>query len=736
MEGKLMLNFKDVSVDDVLKEMDKLNFKSVKDAFNFNESLFKGPKRDYKKDRLRLFYCNCNFYFAFYEVINEIIYQYFHIDYRVRPEVMKHQSCYFLDNFISWVKINLSGHIAEYITEDERNAVNELLGTFNSDDESFKDLQNKLAGIASKVFFASYERYRTEYMRYVKNTSCNCQIDCRQGLIMLSGIKNYLYKFEGNYFFADPGSNTYIASDNRKLRWLVRAMPLVNITNNINIDEALIINDVYKAFNEDEVQCLNSCRYTDNFCCVRNNLLNYLRESFLRNKLTADNSSYLKKQYDISKHILMSMNGPINNRNLKFFWDHRDSKIGNKNLSWAKLAKTLYLLTNGDKQCLDELAKLITKIIIGTEVCKQFDLKVKKATVVICNNKTFALQFLQSIFLMGALPSGFSLKEFYDLTHNSVSYDQLKNIKYWGITDYNLSELSNPSNTGIFLEDKLYSRILNITKEGGKIIDETYLNNLIAGRVVNGNNEYLGKQSLTSEVNYVFIVNRKEEVEKINSDNYDEINLSESIPEDLLYFNKDTELSDWEKFFILNDLARYGVKLLLNAEHEEENKVPKITDPVEFFTEKCCDKKEITEGDKPDAANATAMRTFGKAYNLFYNIVGKEYQLDDNQFNKNIGEKYKFPYSIVGSERGNDIRERDLQNGYAEDEVLKHNSKANICLGLVIKPKQEILKIAEDYAENVNAHKQIFTETEFISFIGNLCIDESELSRSNSRKRY
>ena len=110
-----MLNFKDVSVDDVLKEMDKLNFKSVKDAFNFNESLFKGPKRDYKKDRLRLFYCNCNFYFAFYEVINEIIYQYFHIDYRVRPEVMKHQSCYFLDNFISWVKINLSGHISEYI---------------------------------------------------------------------------------------------------------------------------------------------------------------------------------------------------------------------------------------------------------------------------------------------------------------------------------------------------------------------------------------------------------------------------------------------------------------------------------------------------------------------------------------------------------------------------------------------------------------------------------------------
>lgn len=738
MEGKLMLKFKDVSVDDVLKEMDKLNFKSVKDTFNFNEDLLKRPRRDYKKDSLKFFYCNYNFQLALYEVINEVIYHHFDIDYRLRPEVMKHQSCNLLDIFISWVKINLSGHISEYINEEDKNNISALVTSIGGDTNCFNNLQNYLAGIASKVFYSCYEKYRAEYIRHIRqaeNFACNCQIDCRQGLIMSSGIKNYLYKFEDNYFLFNPNSNTYIASDNRKLRWLFKAMPMLNRPNNIIIDEPLIINNILKSFAEDKDN-LKCYRYTDNFCCVRNNLLKYLREAFLRDKLTADKSSSLMKQYDISNYILRSMNEPLDNRNLKFFWDHRDSKIGNKNLSWAKLAKTLYLLTNGDKQCLDELAKLIAKIIIGTEVCKQFDLKVKKATVIICNNKTFVLQFLQSVFLMGALPPAFSYREFYNLIHNSVSHDQLKNIKYWGMTDHTLSELSNPSNTGIFLQDKLYSRILNITTEGGKIIDETYLNNLIAGCVVNGNNEYLGKQTLTSEANYLFIVNRKEEVEKINSDNYDEINLSESIPEDILYFNKDTELSDWEKFFILNDLARYGVKLLLNAEHEEENKVPKITDPVEFFTEKCCDKKEITEGDKHDAANATAMRTFGKAYNLFYNIVGKEYQLNDNQFDKNIDKKYKFPYIILGGQRGNDIRERDLQNGYADDEVLKHNSKANICLGLVIKPKQEILKIAEDYAENVNAHKQIFTETEFISFIGNLCIDESELSRSNSRKRY
>lgn len=740
MEGKLMLKFKDkdVSVDGVLNEMNNLKFKSVKDAFNFNEDLLKRPRRDYKKDSLKFFYCNYNFQLALYEVINEVMYHHFDIDYWLRPEVMKHQSCKLLDDFIAWVKINLSEHISEYMNEDDKKNISALVANIKSNVNCFNNLQNYLAGIASKVFYSCYEKYRAEYIRYIRqaeNFACNCQIDCRQGLIMSSGIKNYIYKFEGNYFLFNFNSKTFIASDNRKLRWLFKAMPILNMSNNIIIDEPLIVNNILKSFAEDGDN-LKCSSYTDNFCCVRNNLLNYLKESFLRNKLTADNFSSLKKQYDIGCQIERSENKPLNNRNLKFFWDHSDSKIGNKNLSWAKLAKTLYLLTNGDKQCLDELAKLIAKIIIGTEVCKQFDLKVKKATVIICNNKTFVLQFLQSVFLMGDLPPAFSHGEFNNLVHNSVSHDQLKNIRTWGITDYNLNELSNPGNTGIFLEDKLYSRILNITTEGGKIIDETYLNNLIAGRVVNGNNEYLGKQSLTSEANYVFIVSRREEVEKINSDNYDEINLSESIPEDILYFNKDTELSDWEKFFILNDLAWYGVKLLLNSEHEEENKVPKITDPVEFFTEKCCDKKEITEGDKHNAANATAMRTFGKAYNLFYNIVGKEYQLNDNQFDKNIDKKYKFPYIILGGDRGNDIRERDLQNGYADDEVLKHNSKANICLGLVIKPKQEILNIAEDYAENVNAHKQIFTETEFISFIGNLCLDESELSRSNSRTRY
>ena len=117
------------------------------------------------------------------------------------------------------------------------------------------------------------------------------------------------------------------------------------------------------------------------------------------------------------------------------------------------------MVTNGNKQCLDNLSKVVAGIILGPTVCKKFDLNIKQCSVVTTNNKTFMTQFLQSIFLIG------------NSTRGKDNRDQIKELKTWGITDYTLNELSNPKNTGHFLEDKLYSRFVNITMDCENVKD-------------------------------------------------------------------------------------------------------------------------------------------------------------------------------------------------------------------------------------------------------------------------
>lgn len=140
-----------------------------------------------------------------------------------------------------------------------------------------------------------------------------------------------------------------------------------------------------------------------------------------------------------------------------------------------------------------------------------------------------------------------------------------------------------------------------------------------------------------------------------------------------------------------------------------------IKAPVGFFIEKCCTVIDnIEEGTKPNASNATGMPTFTAAYNLFYKIANDIY--GNRKFDKNIEEEEGFVGKIV-KDRGNDVRERDLKNGYGEGEVLKKDSKSNHCLGIIVKPKEEIKNIALEYKESLQHNMQKWGEGEFVDFM-------------------
>lgn len=79
--------------------------------------------------------------------------------------------------------------------------------------------------------------------------------------------------------------------------------------------------------------------------------------------------------------------------------------------------------------------------------------------------------------------------------------------KVLGVTQYSTAELADTKMTGKFIEDKLYSRYVNITSKlnfNNSNECNKYLFNLIEGKLVKGKNEFLGEQSIRSSMYYVF----------------------------------------------------------------------------------------------------------------------------------------------------------------------------------------------------------------------------------------
>ena len=109
--------------------------------------------------------------------------------------------------------------------------------------------------------------------------------------------------------------------------------------------------------------------------------LNLLLKLYYDNNLTADNFKELVKKYDISKDVERC--GIERNKNIvkqiNFDWDfHGSNGFENNNIArFGKLLKILFMVTNGNKQCLDNLSKVVAGIILGPTVCKKFDLNIK-----------------------------------------------------------------------------------------------------------------------------------------------------------------------------------------------------------------------------------------------------------------------------------------------------------------------------------------------------------------------
>lgn len=102
----------------------------------------------------------------------------------------------------------------------------------------------------------------------------------------------------------------------------------------------------------------------------------------------------------------------------------------------------------------------------------------------------------------------------------------------------------------------------------------------------------MGKQELVSDTSYLFIAAKKNEFKDYDGLSYTEFDLAQNIPEGKRLFGFETDLSDYEKFFMLTAFAKYGISLLKKEQADiEDSQSSEIDNPLKYFIEKCCEQK-------------------------------------------------------------------------------------------------------------------------------------------------
>ena len=657
----------------LLSQMRKMDYVTSYDMMQRKGTMYQVKNRQPRKMlKIRNCYCEKKFRDGFYELVSHYISYKCSSSMNVSPcAVQKYCN---IGHFFACKQAEIFREIDEIVTKHKSiNNSKELI-----EDESINEIYLKLSNDWKRL-------------------CVRCNAECKLSMIAHSGINKIVYMFEDNFVVYNNTSNTYIASDSRSLRSIFsHYLDSMGLNVRDSIDESDVISDILKILEGSRssfFKKLFEANYGEVICFAKKNIIKIL-EQFYCKKHTAENLQIVNNEVLCNENRKMRM-GDIN-----------DFSILGVSAECAFLLKTLFILTDGCKEKFDDLAKMIAGIVIGPRLSQEVGINIPQASLIKTNNTTFIKNFLLNIF--GAF---------------------VPNSRAFGVTQYSAAELSNKNMTGKFIEDKLYSRYLNITNKlnfNNSAECEKYLFDLINGKVVKGKNEYLGEQKISSSMYYVFLASGEDDVYKFTSNHCNIIELGNGLPKNIEYLAKynDEEgpfrrtLNIYETKFMLVHVANYGLKLILKEQQENKNSKSYrevIKAPVGFFIEKCCTVIDnIEEGTKPNASNATAMPTFRAAYNLFYEIADGVY--GNRKFDKNIEEEEGFVGKIV-KDRGNDVRERDLKNGYGEGEVLKINSKSNHCLGIIVKPKEEIKNIALEYKESLQHNMQKWSDEEFVDFM-------------------
>lgn len=317
-------------------------------------------------------------------------------------------------------------------------------------------------------------------------------------------------------------------------------------------------------------------------------------------------------------------------------------------LQYVKLINALYLMTDGNIEKVKDLAKLMARIYLGSELCEILGIENKKIALINIANSHFAKQFFTGLFsfVYNDMKTGYQSvqrKNQYAYSsvqesdfasywkhwnmHNIFRFQQLPyraygdKKSYFHISKHQMEDFVKPINVGKFIEDKYYGNIANISVE--KIIDNEVLSKfkkVINSGVLENDDSLLGNQKTQLNCKFVFITDEDNSYNNLieSGIDFEYIRLSDSISKDICVYQEkkywvtdDHQISpvmedsavyrdalaftQYEKYFMSTDFLLYGLSLLVNdadtpvSEEVDEDLKSGENYILNYFIEQCCE---------------------------------------------------------------------------------------------------------------------------------------------------
>lgn len=596
-----------------------------------------------------------------------------------------------------------------------------------------KTIRNNFAEIAAKQYYCNI--LKSQNLCYPNTAPLTCynfnSNTCLEKFInSFPGYKTIIYKYNGNTIILfNQAYKKYIATDNRRILPLLKTLPAFLLPDD---NLPIIMNYTLQ-------------KWQNNLYTI-SNIKNIPSTSILYSILSIADYILLQKYQNTSINTLMSNNSEMTKIHQLMGLDSYYlaniiidyQKVLRNTLSitlTARIVKILHTLTDGNISKLDELAKTITKILLNKKVCKYLNIDKNRISIIKTSNKYFVKQFFRGLLLP---------KHYFDIYKNITTYNPLNNpeavdctrlfssdgLSYGCIyTEYGLAELCDEKNIGKFIEDSFDGHLLNVCTNinNADKYNLTQLEKMADGTVIYGYNDILGKQEYRASDYNIFIIEDVDELKKfsLSEEKYSYFNLSDQIDIHQYIFDCCETFDKAEINFILQIMGKYGLDLLLKQKPPcKENSSSKPADLFELFINNCCTLVPFEPDTKPDATNATAKITLESAYKIFCTTLSPR-NSGTIKIDENLLSNYKIEAHMVKA-KNNAIRNRDLQNGYDEEEVLAKDSNAGYVAGIIIKNKNDIINIANSLCDkSETSDSSILSIDDFINFLYDLYLKYS-----------
>lgn len=279
-----MKHLLDNDKEKLLSQMEKVDYVTSYEFMQRTRSMHQVKNRQPRKMlKIRNCYCEKNFRDRFCELV------FGYISYKcfgnMNVPQCAVQRCCKIENFFARKQ-------SEICREIDKNVL------------KYKFINNSQELMNDEFINKIYSRLSDEW----KKLCVRCNVECKLVMIATSGINNIVNLFEDNFVVYNNNSNSYIASDSRRLRYIFNHyLNYMRLNLRDDIDESDVISDILKSLEGTRNYFFNKLidsNYGDVIAFAKNHIIKRLEQFYLE-KYTAENLPIVDNEVFINENRKM-----------------------------------------------------------------------------------------------------------------------------------------------------------------------------------------------------------------------------------------------------------------------------------------------------------------------------------------------------------------------------------------------------------------------------------------------